>query len=146
MRYELYKQIKIKDDSIIFYIIENNQLQILLKYIEYFPLDKGENYLIVDNDSPNPINYQQLKLSSPPTESEHYQIIYNCKLAKEYYRQIKEDEYDDCYLNYEIANLISDSILAAAEFQTAVYFEKYNAKAKKQGLNWFVESCYFSRF
>ena len=43
---------------------------------------------------------------------------------------MKEDDYDDCYLNYEILKLLCDSILATAEFQTAVYFEKYNAKAK----------------
>lgn len=101
-----------------------------MNYIENFPLDSSENYLILDNDSPNPVNYKQLNFSSPPTESEHYKKIYECKLAKEYYRQIKEDYYDDCYLNYEIAKLLSNSIFATTEFQTAVYFEKYNAKNK----------------
>ena len=131
MRYELYKQINHNSDSIIFYITESNRLSFLLSYIENAPLDSTENYMIIDNDSPNPVNYRQLKLSSPPVENEHYQIIYECKLAKEYYRQIKEDDYDDCYLNYEITNLLSNSIFATAKFQTAVYFEKYNAKAKK---------------
>ena len=131
MRYELYKQIKYNSDSIIFYITESDRLNFLLSYIENVPLDTSENYMVVDNDSPNPVNYRQLNLSSPPDENEHYQIIHECKLAKEYYRQIKEDDYDDCYLNYEIANLLSNSIFETAEFQTAVYFEKYNAKAKK---------------
>lgn len=131
MRYELYKQINHNSDSIIFYITESNRLSFLLSYIENAPLDSTENYMIIDNDSPNPVNYRQLNLSSPPAENEHYQIIYECKLAKEYYRQIKEDDYDDCYLNYEITNLLSNSIFATAKFQTAVYFEKYNAKAKK---------------
>lgn len=128
MRYELYKKATWKNDSIVFYVMESNRLEILLTYMENFPSDSKEHYLIVDNDSPYPVNYLQLKLTSPPTENEHYQIIYECKLAKEYYRQIKKDNYDDFYLNYEIANLLSNSIFATAEFQTAVYFEKYNAK------------------
>lgn len=132
MRYELYKQISWEDDSIIFYINECHYLKTLLTYIESFPLNSNENYLIIDNDSPNPINYKQLNLSSPPTENEHYKIIYECKLAKEHFRQMKEDDYDDCYLNYEISKLLCDSILATAELQTAVYFEKYNAKSKNK--------------
>ncbi len=131
MRYELYKQINHSSDSIVFYIIESSQLSCLLNYIENISLNSAENYIIVDNDSPNPVNYRQLNLSSPPIETEHYKIIYECKLAKESYRQIKEDDYDDCYLNFEIAKLLSNSVIATAKFQTAVYFEKYNAKAKK---------------
>lgn len=131
MRYELYKQINHNTGSIIFYITESNRLSVLLNYIENVPLDSVENYMIIDNDSPNPVNYRQLNLSSPPIENEHYQIIYECKLAKEYYRQIKENDYDDCYLNFEIASLLSNSIIATAKFQTEVYFEKYNTKAEK---------------
>lgn len=131
MRYELYKQINHNDDSIIFYITESNRLSILLNYIENVTLDSAENYMIIDNDSPNPVNHRQLNLSYPPSESEHYRIIYECKLAKEYYRQIKENDYDDCYLNYEIASLLSNSIIATAKFQTEVYFKKYNKKAEK---------------
>ena len=138
MRYELYKQISWEDDSIIFYVVECHNLKTLLTYIENYPLNSNENYLIIDNDSPNPINYKQLNLSSPPTENEHYKIIYECKLAKEHFRQMKEDDYDDCYLNYEILKLLCDSILATAEFQTAVYFEKYNAK---ENLSPTVFSC-----
>lgn len=130
MRYELYKQIRWKEDSIIFYVTESNQLKILLNYKESLASGYGENYIIVNNDSPYPVNYRQLNLSSPPTENEHYKIIYECKLAKEYYRQIKEDYYDDCYLNYKITKLLSNSIFATTEFQTAVYFEKYNEKGK----------------
>ena len=135
MRYELYKQSHWKDNSIIFYVIESNRLEPLLAYIENFPLDNTEKYLILDNDSPYPINYRQLQLSSPPTENEHYQIIYECKLAREHYRQIKDEDYDDCYLNYEVTKLLSNSILATAEFQTAVYFEKYTAKKIRAQLN-----------
>ena len=143
MRYELYKQISWEDDSIIFYVVECHNLKTLLTYIENYPLNSNENYLIIDNDSPNPINYKQLNLSSPPTENEHYKIIYECKLAKEHFRQMKEDDYDDCYLNYEILKLLCDCILATAEFQTAVYFEKIQCKKQKQGLNKLVESFIF---
>lgn len=129
MRYELYKQISYKHDTIFFYILESNRFSTLLTYIENLTSDKNVKYIIIDNDTPNPVNYMQLGFDAPPSENEHYAIIYECKLAKEYYRQIKE-EYYDCYRNYEITQLLSNSILATAEFQTAVYFEKYTKKAK----------------
>lgn len=132
MQYELYKQITYNNDSIVLFIIENNNLQSIMTYIENFPLNDTENYLIIDNNSANPINYRQLGFSSPPTKREHYKTIYECKLAKEYYHQIKEDLCENCYIGYEFTRTLSNNILAMAELQTSLYFKKYNAKSKNK--------------
>lgn len=130
MRYELYKQITHNGDSVVFYVIESNHLQSILTYIEDFSLNHTVKYLIIDNETSNPINYKQLGFNSPPTEKEHYRTIYECKLAKEYYHQIIESEDNNNFsLNYEFAKSLSNNILAIAELQTSLYFEKYNAKA-----------------
>jgi hypothetical protein len=126
MQYELYEQILDNENKLLFYKLETNNLNAILLYMEQNVLDYKSKYIIVNNNPSYPINYLQLGFINPPTKSEHYNIIFECKLAKEYYRQIKESDFDDCYLNYEISKKLSNNIFNIAKMQTEIYFEKYN--------------------
>ena len=130
MQYELYEQIFDNDNKILFYKLESNNLRAISIYMEQNKLDNKSKYIILNNKPSTPINYLQLGFIHPPTESEHYDVIFECKLAKEYYYQIKEDDFDECYLNYEITKRLSDNIFNIAKLQTDIYFEKYNHNNK----------------
>lgn len=130
MQYELYEQILDNKKKILFYRLETNNLKAISIYMEQNELDSNSKYIIINNHPSNPINYLQLGFIYPPTKSEHYDIVFECKLAKEYYRQLKEDDFDDCYLNCEISKRLSNNIFNIAKLQTDIYFEKYNSKTK----------------
>lgn len=131
MRYELYEKIIDKEHDVYFYIVESNSLEIILTYMENFPQDRYSKYVIIDNNTPYPVNYFQLGLNQPPSPKQHYNIIYECKLAIEYYNRIKVEEYyDDNFLNYEEINTISNTILEVTNFNTERYFDTYNSKIK----------------
>lgn len=130
MQYELYEQIFDNDNKILFYKLETNNLKAISVYMEQNALDSNSKYIIINNKPSNPIDYSKLGFIRPPTESEHYDIVFECKLAKEYYYQLKEDDFDDCYLNCEITKRLSNNIFNTAKLQTDIYFEKYNHNDK----------------
>ncbi len=125
MQYELYKQVTCNKNRIILFCIESNNMFSISSYMESFPVDSNSKYIILNNHPTSQINYLQLGFDSPPTEKELYDIIFDCKLAKEQHRQIKESYFDECYLNNELTMKISNSIFSVAKLQTEIYFEKH---------------------
>ena len=124
MQYELYEQVFDNENKILFYKLESENLTAILVYMEQNILDNNSRYIIINNQPSHPINYLQLGFNQQPTRNEHYNIIFECKLAKEYYHQIKEDNFDDSFLNYETSKKLSSNIFNIAKFQTDMYFER----------------------
>ena len=130
MKYELYEQIQHNRNKVTFYKFETDNLISLSSYMENHPLANHSKYIVIKNDAPKPLNYTLLGFTNKPTEKEHYDIILECKLAKEYCRQIKEIDFDDNYLNYETTEKLSTNIFSIAKLYTDFYFEKYNHNNK----------------
>ncbi len=130
MQYELYEQIFDAENIILFYKFETDNLVSISTYIENFPLDSNSKYIILNNKPTKPLNYLQLGLTALPDEKELYNIILECKIAKEYHNQIKEGEFDDHFLKHNIAKQISNNIFNIAKLHTDIYFEKYHSKNK----------------
>ena len=130
MQYELYEQVLCNEHRVIFFLFESNNLLAVSSYIESFPTDNNSKYIIVNNSPTNPLDYLKIGFENLPTEENLYDIIFDCKLAKEQHHQIKESDFDECYLNSELTTKISNSIFSVAKLQTEIYFEKYN-KIKK---------------
>lgn len=130
MKYELYEQIRCNENIIILFCFESNNMFAISSYMENSPIDSNSKYIILNNVPTSTMNYLQLGFDFPPTEKELYDIIFDCKLAKEQHHQIKESDFDECYLNSELTTKISNSIFSVAKLQTEIYFEKYN-KIKK---------------
>ena len=128
MRYELYTKVTANDQYAYLYVTASDFFETILIYLEDFPVEKHSKYIIIDNDTPNPVNYYQLGLENPPSLEEHQQIVYECKIAKEYRKRIKFEEFDDCYDENEPA-FPFENIFASAKYQTERYFEKYNSKS-----------------
>ncbi len=126
MQYELYEQIICNKNSVILFRFESNNMFSVSSYIDNFPVDSNSKYIILNNSPTSPINFLQLGFDNPPTEKELYDIIFDCKLAKEQHRQIKESYFDECYLNNELTMKISNSIFSVAKLQTELYFEKHS--------------------
>ena len=124
MQYELYEQVFDNENKILFYKLESENLTAILVYMEQNILDNNSRYIIVNNHPTYPINYLQLGFNQQPTKNEHYDLIFECKLAKEYYHQIKDDDFDDSFLNYETSKKLSSNIFNIARLQTNMYFER----------------------
>lgn len=133
MRYELYQKFLEDNSSYPYlYVTSSDYWGIILNYLEDFPVCKYSKYVIIDNETPNPVNYFQLGLESLPSTEEHYNIIHECKIAKEYYNHIKFDENNEIVFNKGDFKSISEAIFKSAKYQTELYFKAYNAKAKRQ--------------
>ena len=129
MRYELYTKISTNGQSSYFYVISSDSFKYIINYIEVFKLTKNSKYIIIDNDAPYPINYNQLGLTGTPSEEEHYKIIYECKIAKEYHSYLTFDFYKDNSINEIDCTLPFEDIVISAKCQTDRYFENYNSKS-----------------
>lgn len=114
MQYELYTQLRNHKNRVIFFILESNNLKSILTYTKKYPLNDNLKYIIVNNCA---FNFSQLGFTEPPTHIEYYNIIFECKLAKEYYRQIMN-------------NSFTTDIYNSAKLHTDIYFENlyYNNK------------------
>lgn len=126
MQYELYKRITVREQDIILFIIESNSLPSVISYIEIFPLDCNSKYIILNNSPTHAIDYSQLGFEDVPTEENLYEIIFDCKLAKEQHLEIKKIDFDKHYLKNEILTEISYNIFYVAKLQTEIYFDNYN--------------------
>lgn len=132
MRYELYTKVTAYNEYAYVYNISSNDVKIVFNFMELYPLSKHSKYIIIDNFTQNPVNYYHLGLESPPSSKEHYKIIYECKLAKEYYNHIKLKIYCDD-LNYEEDDEIPfEAILKSAKNQAEQYFKDYTTKGFSQ--------------
>lgn len=130
MRYELYTKVNAYDQYAYLYNISSNNMSIIINFMKLYPLSKYSKYIIIDNNTPNPVNHYQLGLENPPSLEEHYQIIYECKLAKGYYNHIKFKEFGDVPYE-EDTEIPFEAIFDSAKYQTEMYFEDYNVKSQK---------------
>ena len=46
------------------------------------PLFPAEQFIILDNQTPYPLNYTELGFNTPPSETDCYSLVYNCKTVK----------------------------------------------------------------
>ena len=100
MKYELYEEINYNKNKAIFYKFETDNLLPISAYIENYPLSNNSKYIILNNSPSIPLNYSLLGFTEMPSETEHYNIIFDCKSAKEYYHYIKNDTVDSYHLNH----------------------------------------------
>ena len=88
MRYELYTRTLEHKNYEYYYRFSSDDINSIFLFMENNPLPKKSKYIIIDNNTPNPINHFQLGLQEPPTAEKHYQIIYECKISKVCYEHI----------------------------------------------------------
>ena len=129
MQYELYEQLTNNGQRIVSFCIESNNILAISSYMDKFVLDNKSKYIVVNNTPTKPINYLQLGFDHPPTEKEHYDIILECKLAKERFRRITENDFDEYYLYNDLSMRFADNIYSVAKLQTDVYFAKYDSQS-----------------
>lgn len=120
MRYELYSCLRDSDapyDAII-YILSSNSIDLIREHIEHKARRKDEFYIIVDNQTPFPVDHAMLGLRQPPTNDELYMIIENCKQAK--MRELVPHDMPDGRALFELI----DELVERGEAETKKYFDR----------------------
>ena len=123
MQYELYTKVTDNDKYAYLYNLSSDNIKIIHNFIKFRPPTQYAQYIIIDNNATSPINHCYLGLEKPHSFDEHYQIVYECKLAKEYFNCIVYNVH--CKNDFDIP---FDKIYKTAKYETELYFEKYNTK------------------
>lgn len=127
MRYELYIRTLENKKYEYYYRFSSNNMNDIFINMENNPSPKTSKYIIIDNNTQNPVNHFQLGLKDLPSTKKHYEIIYDCKISKVCYEHItsqnaNNENYIDDWDN------IFETIFKLAKEDTDLYFKNYNAK------------------
>lgn len=127
MRYELYTRTLEHKKYEYYYRFSSDNINNIFLFMENNPSPKKSKYIIIDNNTPNPVNYFQLGLKEAPSTENHYEIIYDCKISKVCYEHItSQNTNDENYI--DDWDNIFNTIFKTAKNETDLYFKNYNAK------------------
>ena len=114
MRFEVYVCHGLEDNDTMRIVLLTDNWKDVCYHITCMGLSPNEQHIVLDNQTPSPLNYKKLGFINPPCETDCYPLVYSCKTAKHKTLSLLQENFVPFY----------NCAIELALYETLVFFQK----------------------